>query len=156
MKPCDIVRLRFLGGNILLPSAKDGATKDVEVLATTPGGDILVLDNGPYCMNLLQRSIDQYKSTKYLMHPNIVSFVNTTVRWYSDKLAILVPNTTLLSVDIKQNIISKAPWQSSIDGACCAICKNFTVYAESGFTCFSCRTDKYRASPLGVEDDDFS
>lgn len=41
------------------------------------------------------------------------------------------------------------------DGNFCKLCNEYYDYAEAGFTCWSCKSDPYRMSPLNAVDDDW-
>lgn len=83
---------------------------------------------------------------RYTLHKNIHLYIGFEVAWVED-----INFTKIASQITSSNKNIKPP---HLDGACCSICKNFAMYANEGFTCFSCRQDPYRSSVIGCDDDE--
>ncbi len=87
--------------------------------------------------------VNDWRSDKhYKLHNSIHVCVNQLICWR---------NENVIDTFIIQDIIIKKKI-SGPDGSHCAHCKEFSPYAESGFTCWSCRQDPFRLSVIKPDD----
>jgi hypothetical protein len=122
-------------GQILF-SEDQGSRKFFMIVNQSPAADFLTWGlNETDCRCMID---DVLKNPHMQVIDNFIDYAGKHVMWIWQE-RLLLRNTSVKIHD---------PTLPNLPGACCANpkCKQWFAYAEEGFTCYSCRQDRFRCS----------
>lgn len=142
MKAGDSIKVKFTRDNwICDPNSKESGVI-VGIFPTIAfikrWGDALIITNNRASFILESDTLRRFNEAGHEVVPNINKYVNERCLWVSISL--------YTEIEIKSSIAAnRSPGMSYIDGAKCSKCQEFVVYANDGFTCWSCKQDPMRS-----------
>lgn len=110
-------------------------------------GDALILVNARASFILSKEVVARFQQAGHEVIPKIEKYINEHALWVSISLYNeIVPNKLKSSI-----VANRSPGMSYIDGAKCSKCQEFVVYANDGFTCWSCKQDPLRSTFRSID-----